>query len=144
METSNFSFRTELIVGEYPFSIDHSQKILCVGSCFAEHMAKKMIDLKFQAILNPFGILYNPVSILKMFEELINEKVYQSADLFPNNGLWHSFDHHGMFSKESPESSLQLINDSADKARVLLKEANLIILSLGTGFVFEHIQSNKL
>ncbi|MEL7122136.1 MAG: GSCFA domain-containing protein [Bacteroidota bacterium] len=144
MESLNASFRTELMVDKFPFSIDHHQKILCVGSCFAEHMAKKLIDLKFQVILNPFGILYNPVSILRMFEQLLDEKIYQESDLFQHNELWHSFDHHSMFSKKLPENSLKLINDEADKSRNLLKEAKLIIITLGTGYVFEHIQSNQI
>ena len=57
----DFQTKVELPAGLPPVS--HAERILLMGSCFAENMGTFLTEAKFQLDLNPFGILYNPLSI---------------------------------------------------------------------------------
>lgn len=133
---SNF-FRTVLEPKPSSFQINHQSGVLCIGSCFAENMGTRLEDFKFQTYLNPFGIIYNPISISKSLEILLDEKsFFIESDLFENLGRWHSFQHHGSFSFPKKEMTLEKINSSLETTRFFLKEAEYLILTLGTSNVF--------
>ncbi len=64
-------FRTEVIVEKAKFSIKPFEKVLCVGSCFADNIGKKFETLKFRTEANPYGVMYNPASILHTIEKTL-------------------------------------------------------------------------
>lgn len=57
-------FRTPVAIAPPPFQIAPLERILCVGSCFADHIGQRFVDHKFRATVNPYGVMYNPASIL--------------------------------------------------------------------------------
>lgn len=130
-------FRSELEAPAYAFALYHPNAVLCIGSCFAEHIALRLEEGKLPVCLNPFGIVYNPVSIARQINCLVNPREYTVADLFFENDLWHSFDHHGVFSDPASDQVLSMINSSISKGAETLKKARLLIVTLGTAFVFE-------
>ena len=96
----NFQTSVELPAG-LP-AIRHTDHILLIGSCFAENIGALLADAKFRLELNPFGILYNPLSISSALREIATKKEYTEKDLFAYRGLWHSPMHHGSFSTSTP------------------------------------------
>ncbi|HFA49820.1 MAG TPA: GSCFA domain protein [Bacteroidetes bacterium] len=130
------SFRTEIPPTPSSLKVTHRDAVLCIGSCFAEHMGARLERLKFPVLLNPFGIVYNPVSVAQALELLLSERGFGEADLFHHLGLWHSFAHHGQFSHPEKKVALSNINRSLGRARLFLKKANRLILTLGTANVF--------
>jgi hypothetical protein len=137
-------FRTILPSPNYDFDVNHQDQIFCMGSCFAENMAHKLQRNKFATLLNPFGILYNPVSIAKAFSLLLEENPFPENELFKHHGLWHSFDHHGHFSKPDKAATLQGINSALANGRAFLKNTNRLIVTLGTANVFVHKKSGEI
>lgn len=133
--------RTEVKVerAEYPFS--YGQEIQMMGSCFSEHIGKKLKDLKFNIDLNPFGVLYNPVSIASGIQRMVNQHPFEESDLFFHQGWWHSFDHHSCFSNPVKEECLRGINNRLDKSGVSLRNATHLFITFGTSWVF-HQKSN--
>ena len=63
-------FRTIVPLPKAPFCIVPAERVLCVGSCFADEMARRFQDDHFPTIANPFGVMYNPASILHTIERL--------------------------------------------------------------------------
>lgn len=57
-------FRTEVLIPKPSFSIRPLQRMLFVGSCFADNIGRRFEEEKFRAVVNPYGVMYNPVSIL--------------------------------------------------------------------------------
>src|SRR5690606_24046889 len=88
---TNMDFRTILSPQESPFQINYTDKLLALGSCFAEHIGQRLIDHKFSLQLNPFGILYNPLSILQALEFLRSATAVGEDELFLHQDLWHHF-----------------------------------------------------
>lgn len=63
-------FRTVIDIQAPGFRIDPFERLLFVGSCFADSIGQRFVDEKFRATVNPFGVMYNPASILHTVERL--------------------------------------------------------------------------
>ena len=129
-------FKTEIQIPLYNFKISHQNKIMMLGSCFAENMAEKMQAAGFHTYINPFGILYNPASIFQSIQTILHSKKYAVSDLFEYQGLYHSFDHHSKFSGSSQKNCVDKINKEVKDAKDYLKTASILIITFGTAFVY--------
>jgi hypothetical protein len=111
--------------------IGYGDKILLLGSCFADNMGAKFSEHYFQATVNPFGTLYNPASIAAAITNVGN------SQLVEHNGLWHSMMHHGAFSGKDKEEVLTRCEQSRVMLRSALMEATTVIITFGTAWVYE-------
>lgn len=130
------SFRTIVTPDKPPFNITHADKLISIGSCFSENIGLKFRDYKFNININPFGQQYNPYSIAKAIHRLLEAKPYEASELVHHDELYHSFDHHGSFSKSTVDDTLQYINGNLQQASADLKNATLLFLTFGTSHVF--------
>ncbi len=138
-------FHAEFFPKAFIKKIDHSNKLLLAGSCFTEQIGSKLAAHKFNVLENPNGILFNPVSIANAIVSYAAGKVYEEKDLFYHNELWGSWQHHTRFSNVEKTKALNLINQSQEKARLYIKEADWILLTLGSAFVYENTDAeNKM
>lgn len=120
--------------------INHQHKILSVGSCFTEHIGNALKELKFDVLQSPNGILFDPVSVCSSLVSYIGNEQYGESDLFYLNELWHSWRHHSRFSGVDKHSVLSGINASQNKAHHFLKEADWLILTLGSSFSYRVVK----
>ena len=130
------TFRTVFPSFHGEVSISHTDQVLCIGSCFAEQMGSRLERLKFPTLVNPFGIVFNPVSIGSSLERLMTDGPIAETDLVQNQGLWHSFEHHGRFSHPDKTVALSSINDSLSTAKAFLENTTRLVVTLGTAHVF--------
>ena len=119
-------------------SINHNSRIVMLGSCFAENIGKKLIECGFNVVMNPMGILYNPISIHKALERIIEGREFTADELFYHNGLWASFMHHGSFSHSDKSEALKMMNERLLEAHHQLKNATHLIITFGSSEVYEH------
>ncbi len=119
-------------------SIDHNSRIVMLGSCFAENIGKKLIDCGFNVVMNPMGILYNPISIHNALQRIIEGREFTEDELFYHNGLWASFMHHGSFSHSDKSEALKMMNERLLEAHHQLKNATHLIITFGSSEVYEH------
>lgn len=117
--------------------ITYADKIIFIGSCFTEEIGKMMKELKFNVSQNPNGILYDPLSIASALDSYIENKQYKETDLFLLNEIWHSWQHHSVFSGMNKENVLENINRSQSEAHQFLKEASWLIITLGTSYNYQ-------
>ena len=129
---------TPVPVKQMPFKLDFASGIVSIGSCFAAEIGSRLEESDFHIELNPFGALYNPASIAAALQRLIDDKPLVKADLVEHEGLWHSWHHHGSFSYATPGATLLVCNNRIHRAHRALKEADLLMLTFGTAWVFEH------
>jgi hypothetical protein len=129
-------FRTKIDIPRSDIHISHKSRILMTGSCFIENTGRLFIDNKFNVNLNPFGILYNPVSINQALRALIDKKEFTEKDIFEYRGLYHSFMHHGSFSNPDKDECLKGINRKTKEASDYLRSADLLFVTFGTACVF--------
>lgn len=123
--------QTEVEIEDYPFTIDYSDNILALGSCFAQEMAHRLSDHKFEVGLNPWGILYNPISVANLLERL-SAADYQPT-LFHHEGLWRSLDHHSDCAHPDQQKAMELCRSGQAEVR----RSSRLLVTLGTAHVFE-------
>lgn len=117
--------------------IKYSDHVLLMGSCFAENVGGLLLENKFSCDVNPFGILYNPLSIAKALRQMLDGKVYTMDDLFDSGGQWHSWMHHSSFSSTDADECLNRINSRLEKAASALPRTSWLVMTWGTAFVYE-------
>ena len=132
------SFRTEIQKQKAKYAITHNNSILLMGSCFAENVGVKLTKYKFPAHINPFGILFNPVSIAQSLDILTDSFLFQENDLHFYNSEWLSFLHHGKFSHPDKEKCLETINEKLVESRAFLQKTDFLILTLGTSISYSY------
>ncbi len=137
-------FRTEVDIPISDFKINYRDSIMTLGSCFAENIGKTMKDLYLDVDINPFGVLYNPMSILNSLEFLLQNKQFSVSDLFERNGLWSSFNHSSQFSDINPDRCIESINNRITYSSEFIKNAKVLMLTFGTSWIYEEKESGKI
>ena len=134
-------FMIDIDLKKLPEPINYHDKILLVGSCFTEHIGRSLADAKFSLLQNPNGILFDPDSVCRSLLSYIENKQYAASDFFQLNEVWHSWQHHSRFSNINLNEAINNINASQQTAHEFLKQANWLIITLGSSFSYRLIQS---
>ena len=116
--------------------IGYGDKILLLGSCFADNIGAKFEEHYFQTTINPFGTLYNPASIAKAVLDMGYGP--SGMGLVEHNGLWHSMMHHGSYSGVDKEEVIARCEESRIQMREALQQASVVIVTFGTAWVYEY------
>ena len=131
--------QTPVTLEPAPVSVSYSDRIVVVGSCFADEIGKRLSDAGFQVMCNPFGTLYNPVSIGNAIARLASGAPFTAEDVVEMGagaGKYCSFWHHTSFARETPEAFLENANARLAEAAAFWKGCNRVIVTLGTAWAF--------
>lgn len=123
--------------------ISYTDNIMLVGSCFTEHIGNYLAQVKFNTLQNPNGILFDPVSVCSSLISYIQNKQYKAEELFQLNESWHSWQHHSRFSDLNADDCLSGINASQQKAHNFLKNADWLIITLGSSFSYRLTETGE-
>ncbi|WP_179336079.1 GSCFA domain-containing protein [Winogradskyella costae] len=124
--------------------IDYISKVLLLGSCFSENISEKFNYFKFQSIVNPFGILFHPLAIEHLITRAINKDYYSEDDLYFHNEQWFCLDAHSKLNKTSKDELLSVLNSQIDETHNNLVNTSHVIITLGTSWVYRHIESDNV
>lgn len=122
--------------------ISYGDRIMVLGSCFADNVGKRLKDRGFELCLNPFGTLYNPSSIEGSIARLDSGEHFVESDcvqIGSGSTKWGSFHHHTLMARETPEEFLANANESLDRAAEFWRTCNKVIVTFGTSWYFRHI-----
>lgn len=133
-------------VNQFPekISLKYDDKLMLFGSCFSENIGDKLNQIKFDVLVNPFGILYNPLCISNNIRSLISNDLPKKESLFKHNDLWHSWNYHGCFSHSDIDLVYTKIISSFKLAATAIKKVDLLIITFGTSFTYRLLKSNNV
>ena len=135
---------TSVVASKISPQLDYDDVLLFMGSCFATEIGQRLQETKLRCQLNPFGVLYNPLSIASSLRTLLDNK-YPTEDAFIfHEGLWHSFSFHGNFSASTKEELMGNIRHSLDTCRDVLKQVTCLFLTFGSTYVYEWKETGKV
>jgi len=137
-------FRTEIEMAAASFRIDHKNQIMTLGSCFAGHINTFFGNHGFNVLGNPFGVLYNPVSLENCINVISQKSLQSEEDLVFFNEEWHSFLTDSQFSNADKQEVLNTINQTINQAHQFVKSTDIFIITLGTSFVYRFLESGKI
>lgn len=124
--------------------ISHDSRVMLVGSCFSDNISECLARELFTVCANPFGPLYNPVSIRRAFEVLTRSERVGENGVFQHAGLFHSFLFHSRFSSSSREEALRMMNSRIAEASEALLGATVLFITLGTTRIFISRESGEV
>lgn len=118
-----------ILPGDKPFN--YYKPIVLIGSCFAQSIGLSLDKDQFQVEVNPFGIVYNPLTMALQINRLIQNIPLGEADLFFDGEIYHSPWHHGSFSDTNSERLIATANHALERGRQALLNASHLVLTWG-------------
>ena len=138
---------TPVMVAPLPVQLSLGDRIMVLGSCFADSMGSRLAAAGFDVCVNPFGTLYNPVSICNSVARLASGQPFGEADcveMGAGAGLVCSWSHHTSFARPTAEEFLQNANAALAEASKFWKSANKVLVTLGTAMVWKLVGSGEV
>jgi len=133
-------FRTELLIPTFPFQISYQDPILLLGSCFSDHIGTFLAKNRFFVHSNPFGTLFNPVSIANVLKMTMEPELFTEDYRYFFDNHWISFAHHGSFSHADEEIFTKQINEQWHNTRAFLEKAKFLFITFGTAYYYRFIE----
>lgn len=130
-------FRTEIEIAPIADGIDHSAKIFTLGSCFAESISERLRRAKFSVTTNPFGVLFNPLSIASAIERLVDTRAFAMCDIREGNEGFFSFDAHSSLDGKTHTEIFANLNQAVAQGSKALHDAEWVVLTFGTAWIYE-------
>lgn len=137
------NFMTDIHIKSPDKQIAYPERLFLSGSCFTKHIGNRLAELKFPVLQNPNGILFDPISVCRSIVSYIQHKQYTESDLFYLNELWQSWQHHSQFSGLDKTTVLNNINHSQQQGHAFLKEADWLIITLGSSFSYQLVETGE-
>ncbi|MDO1445031.1 GSCFA domain-containing protein [Rhodocytophaga aerolata] len=137
-------FRTEVHIPPANTKISLHTQILSLGSCFADVMGARLQHNKFRVMVNPFGVIYNPVSILKLLEAAIAKKNLPEELLWQHQDLWYHYDLHSEIVASTADELREKTKHLLAEVARFIAAADVLLLTLGTAFVYRLKETNTV
>lgn len=137
-------FRVQVEMPESTIQLKRSDALLSLGSCFSQRIGERLNRLKFNIEVDPFGVLYDPVSMANALNLVAANREFTAHDLQNENGRYFSFAHSTLFSGSEERAVLEGINSRIGNAHEQFADAPVVMLTLGTAWAFRHIGSDSI
>lgn len=138
-------FHTEINIKPLEQTVVYADALLFLGSCFADEVGVICKGLGFNALVNPFGVLYNPASIAQSVERLNSGRPFTRDDVIAvGERQYCTFNHNTAFWNTSEDMLLQTINQRLGEAHEHFMKSKWLVVSLGTSWVFKHRMSGQI
>lgn len=126
-------------------TIRHGQPMLMIGSCFTDNIGRCLENELFDVVVNPFGPIYNPMSVLRAIRILAEDYNVHPDTLFEHEGRYHSFLFHSRYSgSDSAEYVCEKMNESIRIASDCLRKCDSVIITFGTTQVYALSSSGEV
>ncbi len=138
-------FRSEIIPRPLAVKIGYENRILSLGSCFADRLSEPLGQIGMHITANPTGVLFNPLSIADAVERAAaqrwprREELRQSAE-----GVWFEWGFHGSFSSTNPDKALARMHSALQRLAQALQTSDRVIITFGTALVYELRQEGRV
>jgi hypothetical protein len=137
-------FSSEVHIQSIKNKFNYNDNLIFLGSCFSGNIGNKFSERLFNSQVNPFGVIFNPISIFKLLERSIEKKYFIGSDWIFRNEKWLNLDLHGELSFANLEEALSHSNNLIDEVHNFLKTANYLFLTFGTAWIYSFKENNQL
>ena len=137
-------FTTPVSIPPSPHPISLSHRLFCVGSCFAQTMGQRWLTNKFTAWVNPFGTLYNPVSVFRLMQRALDGQRPDATTYLERDGLHFNYEFHSDLHAPTREALQTQVDNRLEQTRQFLQTTDWIVITLGSAFVYEHLETGQV
>lgn len=140
-------WQTPVAEGKCSVPLRAGDEIMVLGSCFADEIGRRLSECGMDVCVNPFGTLYNPVSVCNSISRLQCGVPFTQEDcveMGAGAGLVCSFSHHTSFARPTPEAFLEHANAALETASARWKSASKVLITLGTAWCWRHLPEGEI
>ena len=140
-------WQTPVAEGKCSVPLRAGDEIMVLGSCFADEIGRRLSECGMDVCVNPFGTLYNPVSVCNSISRLQCGVPFTQEDcveMGAGAGLVCSFSHHTSFARPTPEAFLEYANAALETASARWKSASKVLITLGTAWCWRHLPEGEI
>ena len=137
-------FRTELPIAPATDQLARTARVLTLGSCFADSIGSRLVANKVEALVNPFGTVFQPLALAQLLRAAAGEEVDWQQHLVEARGRWQSYDLHGSIGADSPVELLQHIQELVRRTGEFVRNADVVLLTLGTAWAYRLRETGEL
>ena len=140
-------WQTPVAEEKCPVPLRAGDEIMVLGSCFADETGRRLAECGLDVCVNPFGTLYNPVSVCNSISRLQCGVPFTQEDcveMGAGAGLVCSFSHHTSFARPTPEAFLEHANAALETASARWKSASKVLITLGTAWCWRHLPEGEI
>ena len=137
-------FRTELTIAPATGQLPRTARVITIGSCFADSIGSRLAANKVETLVNPFGTVFQPLALGRLLRAAAGEDVDWQQHLVEARGRWQSYDLHGSIGADSPVELLQIIHEIVQRTGDFLRQADLVLLTLGTAWAYRLRETGEL
>ncbi len=137
------NFRTELTVPGAPWCLEVGDRVLTLGSCFAQSIGQRFLSNKFQADVNPFGTVYHPLAIHQLLDYAILQEYPAPHTYLNHEGSTYNFDFHSSLSATIQENLEHQIHDRISAVHVAVKNCRVLLITYGTAWLYERTDTGE-
>ncbi|MCO5232882.1 MAG: GSCFA domain-containing protein [Chitinophagales bacterium] len=139
----SIKLQLQVNIPQFSFQLTHQHRILLLGSCFSENISQLMLQNGFFVQSNPWGILYNPVSIALFLKSVIHPELDLPILPIFREDKWFSLHQHSNISSNTEEELKSEIFSITKKAIATYHQTDIITITFGTAYVYEYLEKNK-
>jgi hypothetical protein len=137
-------FRTELTIAPQERQLARTARVLTVGSCFADSIGSRLRLNKVNALVNPFGTVFQPLALAQLLRAAAGEEQDWQQHVVEARGRWQSYDFHSTIGAESPVELLQTIQETVRRVGDFVRTADVVVLTLGTAWAYRLRETGEL
>jgi hypothetical protein len=137
-------FRTELTIAPQERQLARTARVLTIGSCFAESLGARLRLNKVNALVNPFGTVFQPLALAQLLRAAAGEEQDWQQHVVEARGRWQSYDLHSTIGAESPVELLQTIQETVRRVGDFVRTADVVVLTLGTAWAYRLRETGEL
>ncbi len=137
-------FRTEIQADPFPQQLDIQDNTLLLGSCFAEHMGQGLEELKLSVLVNPAGIIFNPISLFSFLEKSIKQELPKKKDFVERDQISYHYAFHSDLADQDWVKLAEKITDIYQKTTFFLNKSHFLYLTFGTAYVYERLETQEI
>jgi hypothetical protein len=126
---------TEVKIPAYNFKITHRDKLFFIGSCFSTNIYEKFNYFKFNVSNNPFGTVYNPVSVAKQIKIILKKEKYHEP--FLHNNTWLSLDFHSQMRASAKQNFINQTTNQINQSANFIQSATVFVITFGSAWVYK-------
>ena len=127
---------------EHP--VDYSSHLLFLGSCFASAVGERFSRVKFDTCVNPFGVLFNPYSVLDAVDRIVQCRHFRAEDFFESDGRYLSLALHSDHSYPDLATALREVNALIDRLHTQVPQWTHVFLTFGTAQVYRYRPTGEI
>ena len=137
-------FRTTISPGKPMPIIRHSRPVVMIGSCFTDNIGQRLADAMFDVTVNPWGVMYNPVSIAREISYILRRETIPPFSIINRAERCYSLYLHSKLSGSTIEELIENFLDVENEVYGKISTASALVITFGSATLYRHISTDTI